>query len=365
MSIRELHDEDAAAVREFNARLAKEGVIFAFPENSRNFMQRQPGVDVPFHTAYILTDGAAVRAGYMLKEELLFAPSGSFWAGNYQLPLSEGIVDRRYALAGIQLIRDALARQSRLYCLGMGSRARPLPQLLMRLGWTISSVPFLFRIENAANFTREIRWLRQRPGYRMALDLARYTGTLAGVIAMSRMRRRLLRPAPQVDISIREVPLLSDEIDELFERFRSEYGLLCDRRAAAMNQKLPAGEKKIARLLVLRSGRIAGWVAVSRSHLKNHTQFGNMTLGCIVDGFAAAVDVGLLVDAACQRLEAAGCDLLVSNQSHPAWIDALRSHGFLAGPSNFVLALSPELAARADGTLMHFTRADGDGPINL
>jgi hypothetical protein len=55
----------------------------------------------------------------------------------------------------------------------------------------------------------------------------------------------------------------------------------------------------------------------------------------------------------------------VSNQSHPAWIEALRRQGFIVGPSNFVLAMSPELAARVPAGLMHFTRADGDGPINL
>jgi hypothetical protein len=72
-----------------------------------------------------------------------------------------------------------------------------------------------------------------------------------------------------------------------------------------------------------------------------------------------------LVAEACRRLEAAGCDLLVSNQSHPAWISALRRQGFFRGPSNFVLALSPPLAAARAAGCLHFNRADGDGPINL
>jgi hypothetical protein len=120
------------------------------------------------------------------------------------------------------------------------------------------------------------------------------------------------------------------------------------------------------RLVLSRSGKLDGWIVLSLSRLSNHTQFGNMTLGCIVDGMAAAEDVNFLVADACRRLEAGGCDLLVSNQSHPAWIYALRRQGFLRGPSNFVLALSPPLAAaRAAAACAHFNRADGDGPINL
>jgi hypothetical protein len=90
-----------------------------------------------------------------------------------------------------------------------------------------------------------------------------------------------------------------------------------------------------------------------------------MTLGSIVDGLAAFEDVGFLVAEACRQLAAKNCDLIVSYQSHPAWIAALRRYGFFTGPSNFVLALSPDLVARAAATNLHFTRGDGDGPINL
>jgi hypothetical protein len=365
MSIREMSPGDAEGIREFNTRLQKAGVIFTFPVSSRELMQRDPGVDAPYQTAYVLTDGPSVRGGYILKDEQLFASGEYFSAGNYQLPLSEGIVDRKYAIVGVQLIKDALARQTRLYCLGMGSRARPLPQLLSRLGWAVSEVPFLFRIENAGNFTREIRWLRQRGVYRHALDIARHSGLLAGVVGLARLRRRVFGPKVSSDVSVSEVARLPEDIDELFSRVRGDYGLLCDRRAAAMNKKLPPQEPKLSRLLVYRSGRLAGWVILSISRLPNHTQFGNMKVGCVVDGLAAPADVGIVVAEACKRLGAAACDLLVSNQSHSAWIAALRRHGFFTGPSNFVLALSKDLAARAAGPLRHFTRADGDGPINL
>jgi hypothetical protein len=363
--IRELAPADADSIRAFNARLAAAAVTFTFPVDSRELMQKEAGVEAPHQTAYVLSDGSAVRGGYILKDELLCAGAECFSAGNYQLPLSEGIIDRKYAIVGVQLVRDALRRQSRLYCLGMGSTNRPLPQLLRRLGWEIETVPFLFRIENAGNFSREIRGLRRPRAMRYVLDISRDTGMLAAFVGLGRLHRRLFVREPQPDTTVSEVPNLPEEIDALFSRVRGSYGLLCDRRAAAMRQKLPPQDPRLTRLVLHRSGELAGWLVFSVSRLRDHTQFGNMTVGCIVDGLAAIADVETLAAEACARLRAGHCDLLVSNQSHPAWIAALRRQGFFRGPSNFVLALSPDLKARVTASARHFTRGDGDGPINL
>jgi hypothetical protein len=230
----------------------------------------------------------------------------------------------------------------------------------------VSKVPFLFRVENAGNFTREIRFLHQGAGLRVLLAFARNTGTLAAIVGLARLRRRVLGSRTPASVSVSEVPNLPEEINELFSNVRGDYGLMCDRRAAAMRKRLPAHDARLSRMVLRRSSKIAGWVVVSISQLRNHTQFGNMKLGCIVDGLAQPADVGLLVGEACRRLDAARCDLLVSNQTHPMWIAALRRQGFFQGPSNFILALSPPLAAsRAAFSSTHFNRADGDGPINL
>jgi hypothetical protein len=366
VSIHELCADDTDAVRQFNARLASAGVSFAFPAAPSELMQAEPAGDAPYQSAYVLTDGSAVRGGYILKHERIYAGGEWVSAGNYQLPLSEGIIDRKHAMVGLQLIKDALARQPRLYCLGMGGTARPLPQLLSRLGWSVSEVPFLFRIEHPGAFTREIRWLRQRARLRILLGAAYHTGMLAGLVGLARMRRRVFGRRVPANVSIDQVQELPPYIDEIFSKQRADYGLLCDRTAAAMRRKLPPEDPRLVRLILSRSDKPEGWIVYSLSRLSNHTQFGNMTLGCVVDGMAAKKDVDILVAEACRRLEAGGCDLLVSNHSHPAWISALRRQGYLQGPSNFVLALSPALVAvRATVTCAHFNRADGDGPINL
>jgi hypothetical protein len=364
--IREILPGDAKDIREFNSRLEKAGITFSFPVDSSGFMPQRAGVEAPYQTGYVLSDGSGVRGGYILKHERVFAGGEGVSIGNYQLPLSLGIVDRKYAMVGVQLIKDALARQPRLYCLGMGSTARPLPRLLSKLGWSVSKVPFLFRIENAGNFTREIRFLRQRRGLPMVLNLARITGALAGSVALMRLYRWLLGAATPADVSIDQEADLPEEIDELFMSVRGDHGLMCDRRAAAMRSRLPVSDPKLSRFVLRRAGKVAGWAVISVSQLANHTQFGNMKVGCLVDGLAMPVDVGLLIHEVCRRLEAAHCDLLVSNQTHPLWVQGLRRQGFFAGPSNFVLALSPPLAAsHANVSLAHFNRGDGDGPINL
>jgi hypothetical protein len=61
---------------------------------------------------------------------------------------------------------------------------------------------------------------------------------------------------------------------------------------------------------------------------------------------------------------------MVSNQAHAAWLGALKAAGFLSGPSNFLLAISPALTemlktARVEDRDIHMNRGDGDGPINL
>jgi hypothetical protein len=364
--IREILPGDADSIREFNSRLEKAGVTFAFPVDSSALMRKDLGVEAPDQTAYVFHDGTAVRGGYILKSEQVFVGGQSAPVGNYQLPLSEGIVDRKYAMVGVQLIKDALRRQPRLYCLGMGNVTRPLPRLVSKLGWTVSKVPFLFRIENVRNFTKEIRWLRQRARLRLLLDLAGNTGALAGIVGLARLYRRAFGSRAPAGVSFADVPDFSQEIDELFFKVSGDYGLMCDRRAAAMRARLPASDSRLLRIVLRKSGKVAGWVVVSISQLSSHTQFGNMKLGCLVDGLAAPDDVGLVVGEACRRLEEARCDLLVSNQTHPAWIGSLRRQGFFRGPSNFILALSPPLAAHEPGAgPAHFNRADGDGPINL
>ena len=83
--------------------------------------------------------------------------------------------------------------------------------------------------------------------------------------------------------------------------------------------------------------------------MQDHKQFGDMRVGTIVDCLAPPADAPAVMRAAAALLEARGVDLIISNQLHAAWSNALVHAGFLRGPSNYLLALSPAFAALAAG----------------
>ena len=120
-----------------------------------------------------------------------------------------------------------------------------------------------------------------------------------------------------------------------------------------------------------RDGQAVGYVVVRSTKMTDDQYFGNMTLGSIVDGWAAEDDLKQLVCLASRELEALGADLVISNQILASWIRALTAGGYLSFRSNFALAISPKLSSLMGGPLIdigpqcHFNRSDGDGPIHI
>lgn len=364
-TIEPLRPEHQAAVAAFNARLAAGGETFAFPETTRGLLTPETPDSTLRQTAYVLVDGADVHGGYILKSELFYSDGREIDVGNFQLPLSEGTVDRRYGLVGLQLVKDVLARQPRLYCLGMGSLDRPLPRLLARLGWTVEPVPFLFRVIHARNFLRHIEHLRQRPRLRLPLDMARWSGIGSLAVWSRNVIASLRAPSFPSDLTVSTADELGADADTTFAACKDQFGLISDRRAAAIQQKLPARDRRLIRLVLRRGAHPLGWVIISRSQLSGHKQFGDMRLGAVVDGIGSTNILPVLVRVAVDLLIRDGVDLIVTNQTHSGWIHAFHQNGFFAGPSNFILARSPALMAAAGSGAIHFTRGDGDGPINL
>ena len=171
-------------------------------------------------------------------------------------------------------------------------------------------------------------------------------------------------------MSVELVDEFQDWTDDLWNACCGQYGLCAVRDRAALQVLYPRDERKFIRLKVLRDGRPIGWAVLLDTQLSGHKHFGAMRLGSIVDGFAAPADAACVVCRSRAFLENQGVDLIVSNQSHTAWCQALRRCGFLGGPSNFVFASSKKLtellASRGVGDReIHLNRGDGDGPVHL
>jgi hypothetical protein len=104
--------------------------------------------------------------------------------------------------------------------------------------------------------------------------------------------------------------------------------------------------------------------------MSGHKQFGSMRVGTIVDGLALPEHAPRVIAAAARCLEARGADVIVSNQAHAAWCSALKRAAFMRGPSNYVFAVSRQLAQRlhpfeVNQHKIHLNRGDGAGPIHL
>ena len=340
------------AVREFNRRLLSGGAPAdqQFPETP------DPGW-MPGMELFLAVEEGLVRGGYILRRQTFTLDGATVAAAHYRLPLSEGVVNRAYATLGLRLVRDALAREPRLYAMGMGGWDKPLPQMLKRLGWSMCTVPFHFKVVHPGRFLRHIRVLRTSPLRRAALDAAAFTG--AGWLGMKALGVARRLPAVPADSAAAFAPWA----DEVWERSRGAYALLAQRDAATLDQLYPPSD---ARFLRVRAA--GGWAVLLDTRMRDHKQFGDMRVGTIVDCLGPPESAGAIVRAAASLLERRGVDLIVSNQSHAAWSGALLASGFRTGPSNYLLALSRAFAPAAVGTnhdQFHLNRGDGDGPIHL
>ncbi len=348
------------AVRAFNARLAAVNGFARFRLPEQALPELPPGPDRPiFQEHFLALENGDVRGGYILRHQQ-FSFAGSVKpVAHYRLPLSEGVANKAYAGVAVQMLRSALERQPLLFALGMGGLDRPLPRMLKAAGWSLVPVPFYFYVAHPRAFLRNIRPLRASPPWRAAADLAAFTrlGWAAIRTAHIIRTRRAKRPPAEV------IPEFGAAEDELWKRCAPRYALCAVRDSRALNLLYPPDDARFIRLRV--SNR--GWALLLDTRMQGDHYFGDLRVGTLVDGMAEPEHAAEVVAAAAAFLRDRGVDLIVSNQSHTAWCAALARAGFLRGPSNFVFAVSRQLAAAFSSRFSeaHVNRGDGDGPIHL
>lgn len=370
MTIREFEDEDVPAVRRMNERIVAGGAASQFPASpTPEWLPKIVGRKL-FQEHYVAVDEAGgVHGAYVLKRQEFWIKDRVVPIADYRGPVSEGIVDRKYPQVGVQLLWDALHREPLLFGLGMGGYDAPVAKMFASAGWNMVSVPFFFRIVHPAAFLRNIVPLRRHPARRCVTDMLAMTGL--GWLAVCGMQIVRNRPKPHVKMVTSEaVEEFSDGADELWNQNKAEYGMAAVRDAETLRILYPPEEKKFIRLKVSENARTIGWAVLLDTQCVKHKQFGDMRLGSIVDCFSATGDAAKIIDAARQCLERRGVDLIVSNQLHAAWCNALRQSGFMQGPSNFIFATAKKLSKLLQSQSVanreiHINRGDGDGPINL
>jgi hypothetical protein len=355
-------------VREFNARLRAGGVPYSFPESDvPAWLPPGPGASL-YQEYFVAVEDDAVRAGYILKHQEFWLCGESRSIGNFQLPLSEGTIDRRHTVLAARLLRDALRRQPVLYVLGIGGTDEAAARLLQIARFGIATVPFYFRVEHAARFFREIRLLRASTLQRLAGQMAATTrlGDIGLLLLQRSSRKRGHRP--QVEVA--QPDAFDESADVVWKSARDTILLGAVRDSTVLRRLYDTPRRPFIKVAISAGGEPCGWAVCLATQGTNHKYFGDLKVGSIVDLLARPGYESDLIVAAVQRLRREQVDLIVTNQSLKPVRAALRGAGFLRGRSNFLFAASPrllELITPLETNLerLHLNRGDGDGPINL
>ncbi len=354
------------AVQAFNQRLQKGNQSILAPESPISPWLPRGHHNALYQDYYVAWDGQHVRGCYVLKWQPFWLQNRIENIADYQLPISEGIVDPTYAMVGVSLLKDALRRSPKLFALGLGWRSEPVVRFLAAMRWLLIDCPFFFSVVRPFRFLRGMKYLRTRASRRFLLDLAAFTGLGSlGLRAVQRIRRRVGLPAHTVS----PVNGFGDWANGIWEASRDAYTLIAQRDAGILNVLYPADDSRFIRLRVEMRGEPVGWAVLLNTPMREDKYFGDLRVGSLVDCLALPGHEMLVVAASRQFLARAGVDLVVTNLLAPSWCAAARADGFLEGPSNFILAISPVLAEqlqpKGDVARIHMTRGDGDGPIHL
>ena len=364
--IQPYREEHEPAVRDFNQRLQSGGTesdLTFFRFARPRWLPHTEGTTL-YQEYFVALENGVVRGGYALKYQDFFFHDGiTRRVAYYHHPLSEGIVTKSYATLGAMLLKDAMTRYPLLYCLGMGGYNRPLPTMLVRLGWAHFPVPFYFHVVRPNIFFREMQALRTSLTRRFMLDLAAFTRTgWAGVKLVQGLQK--LRAPKLAAFPTERVEEFSDWVDPLWEQAKNHYSMAAVRDYKTLYTLYPASDAHFTRLRVRGDGQDIGWAVVGER--QKDEKYGAMRVGSIVDCWAEPHNALPVLQAAAAALVEQGVDLIVSNQSHPLWARALEYAGFLNSPSNFIFAAGKNLSTllqpfAENRSRFHFTRADGDG----
>ena len=370
--------EFGGAVEAFNRRLREKGSQWGFYiQHECSWIPRREGKRVWRDFYLAVAEDGAVHGAFALKPQPWLIRGTEHTVADWQGPFSEGEVSPQYAALGLRMVREMQKKEPLVYSWGHGGRDVPILQLIRKMGWAVYGSPLLVHINHPFRFLRKNGALRRSAALRWLLDLAAFSGlgplALSALMSAQGMVSRL-RYRPTVSalpVTVTEFDQFETWADELWNRCKSDYEALAVRDAGIMNTLLPVGGwPKAIKLKVEQGGQVIGWAVVMDTPMQGDGRFGDLRLGSVIDCLAATGHSFAVVRAAKNHLCDRGVDLIISNQTHPAWIQGFEGNGFLrfanmrfmACAPALSKALSPNDAARKG---MHMTNLDGHGPHQM
>jgi len=371
MNIRYAEDSDLAAVARLNRRLKAGGRGDEMPLNpalSGEARYRPEGFPI-YRRMIIAEDGQEVRAAMLLCHHNVFIHGvrrDFCWT---KMPLSEGIIDAKYSMSIIQLIKRALDFQPFMMGVGAGTSVSEGHRLFAGLRWRHQSVPFFFYPVKVSKVLRGLNYLKNNVILRYGALLGAYSGLGAGLSALLALRRKLSTSLSGYEASV--VERFDEWADRIFAHSISDYPVAIRSDSTSLNIVYPPDDHRYIRLKVWRKGAKTevGWIVVASKQMGGNHYFGDLKVGTLVDGFGRSEDLPALVAAGLNHLIAIGADIIVANFSHAAWVEACRISGMLSGPSNFHVFVSPKggpvLEESCPLRKIHVARGHSDGMDNL
>jgi hypothetical protein len=353
------------ACRDFNERLRLRGALpFPLPEQ---VFPTSDGISQDSAMHFIAVDEhGVVRGGVLLSEMHGWLKGEPVRVINIQSPLSEGIVERAYAGVGLQMLKFINERGPYSYAVGMGGRQNPFPRFLKAAGWLVIPVPFSFSVMKSSRFLREMVPLQTSPNKWIA-QIAATTG-LGGLALGIWNIAHSEPPLPYYSLDLADTWPRGTQ--SVWEECRDSLSFSVMRDEAELAKLYPNAQPRLKRFLLSYRGKIVGWSVGIVTQMHNHSIFGNLLVGTILDGLASDQHLLALLALSCRALKSMGADLILTNQTCGNWQSKLRQIGFFRAASNYLVSLSKPLAESLRSypeafDLMHVNRGDGDGRMHV
>jgi hypothetical protein len=376
MNIRFAADDDISAVARFNQRLREGGrgeeQITLHPSLSGEARYRPAGFPV-YRRMMIAEDGREMRAAVQLYHNNIFIHGKKRDFCWLDMPISEGIIDRRYSLAIVQLLKAVSRYEPFLMSTGAGPEDKDSFRLLTKFDWRHHAVPFFFYPVKVTKVLLGLSYFKKHAKLRYGALLGAYSGLGAGLSGSLALRRRIDAVFSGYERSVEKT--FGAWADRIFEDCLPGYGVAMRSDATTLNILYPPDKPGLTRLRVCRkgakrgAGQDTGWVLVARKQMKNNRYFGDLKVGTLVDGFGRAADAPALVAAGIDHLAESEVDIIVANFSHAMWIEACRRSGMIAGPDNYYHFVSPGGSPLFEDACppreIHVARGHSDGMWSL
>lgn len=371
MNIRFANDSDLAAVARFNSRLKagdRDDEMPLDPALPGEARYRPEGFPI-YRRIMIAEDGQEVRGAMMLCHHNVYIHGERRDFCWTKMPISEGIVNLKYSLAIIQLMKRALDYQPFMMGVGAGTPESEGHRLFAGLRWRHRSVPFFFYPVKVSKVLRGLKYLKNNAELRYGALLGAYSGIGAGVSGLLALRRKLSTALSAYEASV--VERFDGWADCIFAHSLSDYPVAIRSDSTSLNIVYPPDDHRYIRLRVKRKGAKTdvGWIVVASKQMNDNHYFGDLKVGTLVDGFGRLEHAPALVAAGLNHLASIGVEIIVANFSHRAWVEACRRSGMLCGPSNFQVFVSPKggpvLEESCPLHQIHMARGHSDGMDNL